>query len=67
MTNEDIIKLIDFAKNNGISIQINFWESSGEYEIQTFSPASSECFYKKRCSSADLFIQAWKDNLTKLK
>lgn len=55
----NVNRLIEFAKQNAISIHIHFWEASGEFEIETTSAAPAECFYMKRCHDEEYFIKAW--------
>lgn len=57
--NYDLNKLLKFAQDNGVSINIEYSESSDELTIETVSPAPIECLYMKRCSDIDYFITQW--------
>lgn len=50
----EIAEFIDWCQHNGISCTISFNEGSSdettrEFEVETISPAPSECYYVKRC------------------
>jgi len=62
MTNYDLNKLLEFARNKGISLKLNYCEPSDELEIETSSPALAENHYMKRCSDIDRFIESWQNN-----
>lgn len=55
--------LIKWAKEQGISIQLTYWESDETYSVETISPALAEVFYMKRCYSMEDFIEKWNKNL----
>jgi hypothetical protein len=48
MTDKSLPEKLDkWAKEQAISYTLSYWEASDEYEIETISPAYSECFYVK--------------------
>jgi hypothetical protein len=61
----DLNKLLAFAKQNGVSISIYYWESSNELEIEVTSAAQSERFYMKRVPTVDYFIEKWNEHVSK--
>jgi hypothetical protein len=62
MKNLDLNKLLDFARQNTLSIQVNYSECEDSLEIETISAAPSECYYIKRCSDVEYFIECWNDH-----
>lgn len=61
--NYDLNPLLAFARRNSISININYSECEDVLEIETISAAPAECFYIKRCSDIQYFIDQWTENL----
>lgn len=59
MTNYDLNKLLRWAKRRGVSLYLNYCEPSDELEIETGSAAKGECYYMKRCSNVNNFIDGW--------
>lgn len=59
----DLNTLIDFAKRNAVSVQINYWESDDTMSLKVISAAPTECFSQKRILGIDQFITNWMCNL----
>lgn len=55
--------LLEFARRNQVSIQINYSECEDSLELEVISAAPAECYYMKRCSDIDYFIEKWAENL----
>jgi hypothetical protein len=61
--NYDLNKLISFAQTEGVSLQINYWESDDTLEVKINSISKAEEFYQKRVFDIDSFILDWHKNL----
>lgn len=59
--------LIDWAKDQGISIRIEYWESDNTMSVETISASPIECYYEKRITAANDFIQHWNERLEDFK
>jgi hypothetical protein len=57
----DLNKLVAFARRNGVSIQINYWESDDTMSVEVSSAASTEEYSEKRILNVDSFIHHWQE------
>jgi hypothetical protein len=62
MTNPDFMgKLDSWARQEGLSYTVSYWEASDEYEVQVHSAAKSEEFYVKRVYNFELFLEFYRE------
>lgn len=54
---DDWNKLHELADKEQIGVRIYYLEACGELELETISAAPVECYYEKRTSSIDDFIE----------
>lgn len=59
----DLNLLIDFAKKQGVSLRIDFWESDGSISVEAFSAAPAEDYGQKRIINVETFINNWKKHM----
>ena len=59
----DLNRILAFAREQGVSVMINFWESDGSLEVEVLSCAPVECFYQKRVATVEHFIESWHEHV----
>jgi hypothetical protein len=62
----DLNKLVKFARDNAVSVSINYSEAGDEMEIEVISASKDECYIEKRIIDVDWFIDKWK-HITELR
>lgn len=59
----DLDKLIDLAKEEGVSFYIGYIEACDELSIEISSAAKAECFQMKRVINVDHFIKSYREHV----
>lgn len=59
--NYDLNKLLKWAQDKSISLNIEYCEPSDELTISTSSPSRSERYFLKKCS-VNSFMDAWEEH-----
>lgn len=59
----DLNKLLEFAKEQGVSFIATYSESSDELEVEIISAAERERISMKRVPSVDYLIEKWKERI----
>lgn len=59
----DLNRLIKFARENGVSLDITYLESGDELSVEVFSASKEEGFYIKKVIDVDWFIEKWNDHV----
>lgn len=55
----DLNKLLEFARQQGVSFVVDYCEPSDEMSIEIQSAAKAECYYQKRIACVEIFISNW--------
>jgi hypothetical protein len=59
----DLNKLIQFAREQAVSVTIEYWESDDTMSLRVSSAAPAEEYYEKRAMDVDSFIRHWYERL----
>lgn len=59
----DLNKLVQFAREQAVSVTIEYWESDDTMSLTVSSAAPAEEYYEKRTMGVDAFIQHWRERM----
>ena len=57
----DLNELLTFAKQNGVSVQIEYWESDDTMSVSVISAAPDEEYGEKRILNVGAFMDNWRE------
>lgn len=59
----DLNKLVQFAREQAVSVTIEYWESDDTMSLTVSSAAPTEEYHEKRTMGVDAFIRHWHEHM----